>query len=123
MPRYFSYVGKLDDPEFSWNDIPDARFRTGNTPARIVPVGFSLGLGFGPGVVDYWVKEKGFEGKQIDWAAWGLIVRKSDLESIWNWKKDSERWHDEKEWVEFRNEIQALPDDGTYVLVVAETVD
>jgi hypothetical protein len=63
------------------------------------------------------------EGKQIDWAAWALIVHKSDVESIWKWKKDSERWLDEKEWLEFWNEIQALHDDERYVLVVAETVE
>ncbi len=123
MPRFFSYIGKLDSPGFFWNDIPDAKFRMGNTPQRIVPAQFSLGLGFGPEALDYWAKQSGLEGQQIDWAAWGLIVRKSDLEKIWKWKKENERWHDEKEWLGFWNEIEALSDDEKYVLVVAETVE
>ena len=123
MPRYFSYIGKLDSPGFFWDDIPDAKFRSGNAPVRIVPAGFSLGLGFGPGVVDYWVKERGWEGKQIDWAAWGLVVRKADLEDIWLWKKENEGRKDEREWVGFWNEIEGLRDDEKYVLVVAETVE
>lgn len=40
MPSYFSYVGKLDSPDFFWNDIPDAKFRVGNTPHRILPADY-----------------------------------------------------------------------------------
>jgi hypothetical protein len=37
------------------------------------------------------------------------------------WKETKERrWVDQKEWQEFRDEIEALPDDEMYVLVVAE---
>ena len=123
MPRYFSYIGKLNSPNFFWNDIPDANFRSGNTPNRIIPKEFSLGLGFAPGVVDYWVKKGGLEGKQIDWAGWGLKVRKSDIVEIWEWKKAGERGIDDKEWLDVSNEIQTLQDDETYVLVVMETVE
>jgi hypothetical protein len=123
MPRYFSYIGKLDSPGFFWDEIPDSKFRSGNTPERVVPAGFSLGLGFGPGVVDHWVKERGLEGKQIDWSAWGLLVCRSDMEDIWKWKRDGERWRDEEEWLEFWNQIHGLHDKERYVLVVAETVE
>jgi hypothetical protein len=120
MPSYFSYIAKLDSPGFFWNDPPDEKFRHGNTPEKIIPQGFSLGLGFAPGVVDYWVKKTGLEGKQIDWGAWGMIVRKTDLEMIWKTEKEDRRWLDEKEWLKIWNEIELLQDDEKYLLVVAE---
>jgi hypothetical protein len=118
MPSYFSYIGKLNSPGFFWNDIPPEA-NSGNTPARIIPKEFSLGLGFAPGIVSYWSEKAGLEGKQLDWGAWGLLARKSDLEAIWKEAKE-ERWQDQKEWQKFWEEIQALPDGETYVLVVAE---
>jgi len=56
-------------------------------------------------------------GKQIDWGAWGLIVRKSDMEMIWKAEKTTTN---EEEWLKIWEEIQALQDDETCVLVVAE---
>ena len=117
MPRYFSYIGRLDSPDFFWSDIPDDKFRRGNTPKRIIPVGFSLGLGFAPETVTEWGEKQGFEGKQLDWGGWGMIMSKADLEVLWNTQKDRD---EEKSWLGVWNEIQALPDGDKYVLVVME---
>jgi hypothetical protein len=118
MPSYFSYIGKLNSPGFFWKDIPPEA-NSGNTPARIVPKEFSLGLGFAPGIVSYWSKKANLESKQLDWGAWGLQARKSDLVAIWQEAKQ-EPFQDQKEWQKFWEEIEALPDDEIYVLVVAE---
>jgi len=121
MPGYFSYLGKLDSPGFFWKEIPDANFGTGNTPDRIIPKEWD-GLGFAPGLINSWTKEHGLDGMQIDWGAWGMIVRKSDIEAIWKEQKDpNERpWQDEKKWQSIWEQIETLQDDETYVLVVAE---
>jgi hypothetical protein len=119
MPGYFSYIGRLDSPGFFWTDIPDAEFRSGNTPNRIIPAGFSLGLGFAPETITEWGKKQGFEGKQLDWGGWGMIMSKSNLETLWNTQK---KGTDEKEWLGIWNEIEALPDGDKYVLVVAENI-
>ena len=118
MPSYFSYIGKLNSPGFFWNDIPPEA-NSGNTPQRIVPKEFSLGLGFGPGIVKHWSENAGLESKVLDWGACGLLARKSDLEAIWKEAKE-ERWQDQTEWKRFWDEIEALPEDEMYVLVVAE---
>jgi hypothetical protein len=125
MPSYFSYIAKFDSPDFFWNDIPDDKYRTGNTPGPvIIPQGYPdpSGLGFAPGIVSHWTETGGLEGKQIDWGAWGMIVRKSDLEAIWKEQKDPKErpWQDEKEWLDVWNQIEKLEDDQKYVLVVAE---
>ncbi len=119
MPTYFSYIGKLDSPGFFWNDIPEEAGRTGNTPDKIIPKDFSLGLGFAPEAIDYWVKQNGWEGKQLDWGAWGVIVSKGDLEAIWKREKEKKKWTD-KEWLEIWEQIEMLEDGPKYVLVVAE---
>jgi hypothetical protein len=120
MPTYFSYIGKLDSPGFFWNDIPEEAGRTGNTPNRIIPREFSLGLGFAPEAVEYWVKKYRWEGKQLDWGAWGVIVGKADLEAIWKKRKEMKLWTDQ-EWLEIWEQIEALEDGPKYVLVVAES--
>lgn len=119
MPSYFSYIGKLNSPGFFWNEIPDENYRSGNTPARIIPKEFSLGLGFAPEIVKYWSEKAGLEGKDLDWGACGLRAGKSDSEAIWKEAKER-RWQDQDEWQKFWEEIAALPDDEMYVLVVAE---
>jgi hypothetical protein len=121
MPGYFSYVAKFDSPGFFWDNIPDENFRTGNTPGpRIIPAEFSEGLGFAPGVVDYWAKKSGLQGKQLDWGGWGIIVSKADMEMIWKTEETDRRWLDEKEWLDIWNQIEKLDDGEKYVLVVAE---
>jgi hypothetical protein len=91
MPTYYSYIARLDTPGFFWNDIPDEKYRLGNTPgSQIIPQDYG-DLGYSPGYIGYWSKKAGFEGKQIDWGAWGMVLRKSELD-----------------------------DDQTYILVVAE---
>lgn len=85
----------------------------------IIPDGFSLGLGFAPEAIDHWVKNNGWEGKQLDWGAWGVIVRKTDIEAIWKVEKEK-RSTDQKEWLKIWEQIERLDDDQKYVLVVAE---
>jgi hypothetical protein len=119
MPRYFSYIGKLDCPGFFWNDLPDQNFRTGNTPEKIIPRKFSLGLGFPPEAIDYWAKKLGTEGKQIDWAGWGVIVSKADLQTIWK-RVEGRRLEGEEQWPDIWNAIEMLDESQKYVLVVAE---
>ncbi len=119
MP-FFSYVGKLDSPDFFWDDIPDAKFRVGNTPHRLIPTDFG-DMWFTPDALKYWANTSGFEEKQIDWSAWGIVVRKSDLEMIWKSKTDYMPW-DKDEWQRIWLEIEGLEDDQKYVLVSAESV-
>lgn len=119
MPSYFSYIGELNSPEFFWNDIPDDKFKLGNTPERIVPKGFSISLGLAPEMVSHWSKKAGLEGKQLDWGAWGMMVRKSDLESIWKEARE-QGLQDQNEWQKFWEEIEALQDGEMYVLVIGE---
>jgi hypothetical protein len=85
----------------------------------IIPAGFSLGLGFAPEAIDHWANKHGWEAKQLDWGAWGVIVRKADIEAIWKVEKEK-RWTDQKEWLKIWEQIEMLEDDQKYVLVVAE---
>ena len=120
MPGYFSCIAKLDSPGFVWDEIPSDKFPSGATPGPvIIPAGFSLGLGFAPEAIDYWVKKNGWVAKQLDWGAWGVIVSKADIEAIWKVEKEK-RWTDQKEWLAIWEQIEKLADGEKYVLVVAE---
>jgi hypothetical protein len=120
---YFSYIGKLNSPNFFWDDIPDAAYRRGNTPNRIIPEppGWA-GLGFAPGLIRQWSEAHGLPAKQTDWGAWCMIVRKPDIQAIWQEEKPLPNRSPslEKEWESIRYQIEKLSDEETYVLVVAE---
>ncbi len=117
MPRYDSFIGKLKTPGFYWKDIPDDRFRTGNQPARLVPTEWFESLGMAPYFTEKKIEEDGFEGRQIDWGSWAIIVRKSDCAEIWS-NRDFAR--DAQRWDKISKEIDALAEDEEYLLVVTE---
>jgi hypothetical protein len=107
MTSYFSYVGDIDDPEFHWDNPEDAP-QGGNLPRRILPQDVWDG---GLGVDVFWmmkaIKEGRYEGKQLDWGAWGLKLTGSQIRAL------------------LKNEpevLSALDEDKIYVLVAAENV-
>jgi len=119
MPAYYSYIAKLDSPGFFWNDITESAFRLGNTPRpRIIPQAYGT-LGYSPAFIDHLTKDGRFQGKQIDWGAWGVLLAKSDLQTLWQTNKDKHPWSKES-WLEIWNQIETLDDRQTYILVVAE---
>jgi hypothetical protein len=119
MPTYYSYVARLDSPGFFWNDIPDDRYRFGNTPRPIILPTEDGGLGLAPEFIDDWSKKAGLHAQQIDWGAWGMALRKSDLKTIWNSYKEYAPWK-KGYWLSVWNQIELLPDDQDYILVVME---
>jgi len=117
---YFSYIGRLDSPKFCWDEIPDAVYASAiaqpHHPSRVgkprLRAGIHLPL----------QRRTGCASQQIDWGAWGWAVRKSDLEAIWQeqkWSPNSSAYGN-TEWQSLGDQIGALSDDETYLLVVAE---
>jgi hypothetical protein len=109
MTWHFSYIGDLDDPKFAWDNPDDWAYRTGNLPRRVVPPepGESLGVDVS-GVIR--LTEAGpYEGKQIDWSAWGLKMTGAQLRAFLSGNT-------------YADAIAALDPDRVYVLVVAEGV-
>lgn len=67
MMKWFSYVGDLDDPNFSW-DNPST------LPRPIMSLGMRADYNLGISVffvIDA-IQQKRYDGKLLDWRAWGL---------------------------------------------------
>jgi len=118
MPSYTSYIGRLRSPDFFWDDIPDSKFRLGNSPAKVIPEQYG-NLGYSPLFIEQWSKEHGLEAKQIDWGGWGMEATKADLQLIWNDNRDYLPWGKDT-WQTISEQIGKLSDDQKYVLVVIE---
>lgn len=79
MPTYASYLAEINAPDFYWNNIPDEKYRCGNTPPRLVPKNWHINLPFSY----YWIAEQiksgKFQGKQFDWGGWGIVIQKANV--------------------------------------------
>ena len=122
MPMYSSWIGEKDSDDFFWDNIPDQKYRTGNTPGWLVPENRFFGLYYGPGLYK-WAMETGrFECRQLDWGAWGVAVSRQECLDLWDQRKPGEDgFFKMDEWASIRAEIDAALEDGkTYVICVAE---
>lgn len=100
MTKWFSYVGDLDDPDFSW-DNPST------LPRRIMSPGMPADCNLGLSVfsaIDA-IRQKRCDGKLLDWRAWGLKLTRGQMCAMF---PDLERF------------ASALDCSKTYVLVVAD---
>ena len=110
MGILFSYVGDLDDPDFHWERPGDA---TGsNLPRRITPQdrwahfdALRVGLDW----VLRMIAEGRYDGRQLDWGAWGLKMTGRELQALLTDPEDAEL-------------LAELDPATSYVLVVAEDV-
>lgn len=80
MTYYDAYIGKLEDPSFSWGGDGVE----GSPPRRISPF---FPPTPGGGMMDSafwrvirWIDDGRLEGKQVDWGAWVAKATKEDLE-------------------------------------------
>lgn len=79
MTLTFCYVGDLEDPAFDWDDPESKRFRTGNLPRRIAPVKKGVPLNLSIQTIWTMIREKQFEGRQIDWSGWAVKMTGAQL--------------------------------------------
>ncbi len=84
MTYYDVYIGRLDDPRFSWG----GEGREGSPPTRSSPFfppargrsGGYPGGAFGD-LVDA-IERGRFRGRQVDWGSWVAAVTKNDIETF-----------------------------------------
>ncbi len=119
MPSYFSYIGKLNSPGFFWNDIPPEANSRATHPRRSYRRTFLSVSALRPKLSVIGARRRAWKANSSIGEPGSLLARKSDLEAIWKEAKEW-RWRDQKEWQEYWEEIEALPEDEMYVLVVAE---
>jgi len=103
---YFSFVGDFDDPEFHWDSPADAT-SGGNLPARVVPQPPWTSLGIGVDWVRKMIDEGRYEGRVLDWGAWGLKMTGGEIRALLTDPEDVET-------------LSVLDPAKAYVLVVAE---
>lgn len=115
------YIGYLDSPEngdFKW----EGGDWSGNIPRRISPQYFPHAHDTFQKILDL-THSTEWEGKQLDWGAWGVKMHKQELLAFID---DCEK-RNEFECVNY-NDIRdfvkcELNDDTTYILVGMETCD
>jgi hypothetical protein len=78
----WSYIGDLDDPDFSWDNPSDATTRGGNLPRRVTPRDTFQSLGVDVSWVMRAIKEGRYDGKQLDWGAWGLKMTGGEIQVL-----------------------------------------
>lgn len=118
--RYQSYIAPLNDPGFHWDEIPDEVFRSGNTPkVKLVPSKSYDYLPYAPYFITNNIEEGKFVGQQIDWGAWGMIVKKADSLRLWQDQEPKSETRRDR-WEGILADIEALDDGEQYVLVVCE---
>ena len=110
MTWTFCYIGDPDDPNFQWDDPEDDKYRIGNTPRRLVPRQIGVRLDFLIEHIWKMVRSGEFDGRQIDWGAWGLKMMGAQIQGLL--KADCG----------FAEEIAALDASKHYVLVGAEGI-
>ena len=127
MVSFRSYVGDKNAGNFFWDDIPDAKWRTGNLPRRILPADWYENLGIG----GFWFVEQiesgAIKGKQIDWSGWGAEMTGMELLHFWDTmmcpdltgSSAMDKWRVE-EWQKMRTQLVNLDPDKAYILTVAE---
>ena len=120
MTRYFSYIGDIDgsgdnsDKKFYW-DPPDEIYRIGNLPSRLIPTEVYEDLPVSTSYVMRLIKEKRYEGRQIDWGAWALKMTGGELQTFF--AQESFKSSLDESVIQA---IAALDHDKFYVLVVGE---
>ena len=117
MPSYRSFIGDRNAPGFLWEGSDDAGFNTGNTPPRLVPREFHLDLAFSHRWYESHAASGRFPARQLDWGAWAIEVSKTECLGIWDDVRETRR---AENWEAIRAQIEALPDDRQYVIVVME---
>lgn len=117
MPMYRSFIADKNNPRYAWDNTDTKRHNTGNTPSKLVPREFHLDLGFGHQWYEKQVASGEFPGRQLDWGAWAVAVAKADCLRIWD---GCQAWTQSKDWQAIKEQIEALPDEGQYLIVVME---
>ncbi len=125
MPSYTTYVGRLDCPGFYWDDIPDEKYRIGNTPLPVHGLGPADRplRGSLPRAAQKRVEAGIWELRPLDWGAWGIRVHKQDLEAMWLEEKAimaNDRFAYPDHWDDVAKRIAALESGVAYVLVREE---
>ena len=113
------YIGHLDSPEngnFKW----EGGDWNGNIPHRISPQFFPNAHDAFQKILD-WTHSSDWEGKQLDWGAWGIKMRKQDLLAFIDACEKGNVFESIK-YDRIRDFVKdELNDDTTYVLVGFET--
>ena len=81
MGIHFSFIGDLDDPAFLWVN-PDGAPSSGNLPRRLIPPEPYKSLGVGVSWVLQMIKEGRYDGRQLDWGAWGLKMTGREIRAL-----------------------------------------
>ncbi|MDR3592926.1 MAG: hypothetical protein P4N41_24975 [Negativicutes bacterium] len=132
MSVFKTYIGDLDDPEFTWN--PDEyTYDRGNAPRAVSPrfpvlrgvesAGFRLVCKIAAGE---------FRGKQVDWGCWVAVASKAQIidfiNSCYLWAECG--WRDgppgpafEQEYDELLSYVNRLESGREYGLVARESAD
>lgn len=78
MTAYFSYIGDLESGDFEWEKPPQSNTAS-HLPRRLVPADKLRNIG----VSVLWAIEQAkagrYEGRQLDWGAWGLKMTGAQL--------------------------------------------
>lgn len=116
---YFSYVGDFYDPELQWAD-PSKAASSSNLPRRIVPKERGVDLGISVSWVIQKAKEGAYEGKQLDWGAWGLKMTGRQIQELVTDPPGQPEAHAAWFSASVATEIAALTPERFYVLVAGE---
>lgn len=107
MTVYFSYIGDFEGEDFQWDD-PSLAKTTSNLPRRLIPTDNFENIGTGAQWAIQQVNAGRYDGRQLDWGAWGLKMTGAELRALFG---DDHRYADA---------IAALTPDKFYVLVAGE---
>jgi hypothetical protein len=114
---YDVYVGRSDDPNFSWGD----KEHEGRPPHRLGPFfpatrgGASYPGGAFGELVDR-IDDGRLEGARLDWDAWGAKVTRDEILTFVSEVYAS----DTTSLDEIRSFVESLDPDETYILVASE---
>ena len=116
------YIGRLDDPHFSW----EGGNWNGNVPHAISPR-------FPEGRTAFWelikrIESGELDGKQTDWGGWVARVTKAQIEEFIRDIHDAHPWYQSdspmphmKERLDaLRGFVATLKDDEKYALIASE---
>lgn len=132
MPTYTSYIADIDAPGFYWDDIPDEKYRLGNSPPRLVPKEWYIDLPFSYFWLSKQIESGKFQGKQFDWGGWGIVIQKADILLLLREQQDTQKENkplalkdivldSEKKHDQIILEVEkTLIDNKNYILVVLE---
>src|SRR5262245_21896472 len=81
MTHSFSFVGDPDTPSFQWDRPDRTRFRIGNLPDRVLPETWRS-LGVTTSRLWRLVDSGAYQGRQIDWGAWAVMMTGRQLQDF-----------------------------------------